>query len=91
MKCTRNKHISHLINQIINIFSFDWLKDGAILANKLLQYALRIEQSPDGFTQRLIFECAQFDHIGVYRCVATDVNGNQIWTEARLGVIGKLI
>uniref|UniRef100_A0A914KKC3 Ig-like domain-containing protein n=1 Tax=Meloidogyne incognita TaxID=6306 RepID=A0A914KKC3_MELIC len=66
---------------------FDWLKDGAILANKLLQYALRIEQSPDGFTQRLIFECAQFDHIGVYRCVATDVNGNQIWTEARLGVI----
>jgi len=55
-----------------------------------LQYALRIEQSPDGFTQRLIFECAQFDHIGVYRCVATDVNGNQIWTEARLGVIGEL-
>ncbi|KAL3121108.1 hypothetical protein niasHT_005368 [Heterodera trifolii] len=65
----------------------DWLKDGAILANKMELYSLRVEQLQDG-TQRLLFDReAHFDHIGVYRCVATDASGNQIWTEARLGVI----
>ncbi|KAI1702784.1 immunoglobulin domain-containing protein [Ditylenchus destructor] len=66
----------------------DWFKDGANLAARTGQLGAKVEQKPDG-TQKLVIDQVTFEHIGVFRCEATDTNsGSSVWTEARLGVTG---
>lgn len=75
------------LNDNINI---NWFKDGIHLNNlKLEELNIKIVKMING-TQQLLINCAKFEHFGVFRCEATNINtGDSVWTECHLQVLGK--
>lgn len=75
---------------VTNTIKIDWFKDGVHLTDIKLEQLNGDVCNLENGIQQIYIKNSKFEHIGIFRCEATDtINGNSVWTEGRLQVLGK--